>query len=169
MLMARALGTASPDAPQVAQAVARFEDHYAACALEQTRPFPGIPQLLQSLPQPKAVVSNKPGAFCRRILEGLGLAGEFRAIHGGDAFAERKPSPVPFAETARELCVAPSQAVVIGDGRQDMAAGQAAGAVTVGVTWGQGSADVLLAHGADHVVASVAELGERLDELQRAR
>lgn len=157
LLMERCLG--APQEPaMVDQAVQRFHVHYEACALDTTFLFPGVAQLLDALTGSLAVVSNKPEGFCRRILEGLDVAKRFTLVAGGDTFEERKPSPIPFIRACADLGAPPGQSTVVGDGRQDMIAGKAAGCRTLGVLWGQSSEEQLRMAGADAVLETVDAL-----------
>jgi len=156
-LMERCMGT-SIEPATVDEAVTRFRVHYETCALDTTSLFPGVGTLLETLSAPMAVISNKPEGFCRRILEGLNAARWFDLVGGGDTFEKRKPSPIPFTHACTRLGARPDRAVVVGDGRQDMIAGKAAGCRAVGVLWGQASEDQLRMAGADTVVETVDAL-----------
>ena len=59
--------------------------------------FPGIPEVLSGMAAEGwrfAVCTNKPERAAQLLLEGLGIAGLFAAIGGGDSFAARKPDPL---------------------------------------------------------------------------
>jgi phosphoglycolate phosphatase len=58
--------------------------------------------------------------------------------------------------------VEPADAVMIGDTAYDMAMAVSAGVRAIGVAWGYHDAEELRAAGAEHVVASPAELTEYL-------
>jgi pyrophosphatase PpaX len=58
--------------------------------------------------------------------------------------------------------VAPREAVYVGDSPSDIQAGKAAGADTIGVTWGVFSAEALTAETPGMMVHTVAELLEAL-------
>lgn len=154
-LMERCLGT---DGASLQQAVARFRHHYELCAIDTTTLFPGVDALLDAIDVPMAVVSNKPEAFCRRMIDGLGATRWFSEIVGGDTFPEPKPSRQPVVGTCARLGVSPESTVLVGDGRQDVAAGLAAGCRVIGVCWGQSRESQLREWGADTVVATVEAL-----------
>jgi len=107
-----------------------------------------------------AVVSAS--ANCRAVLEASGIAAMFEAVVDG-VVAERehlrgKPAPDTFLAAARMVGVAPGEAVVFEDALAGVAAGRAG---TFGLVVGvdrAGQADALRAHGADIVVADLAEL-----------
>jgi phosphoglycolate phosphatase len=155
-LMRRCVGG---DDPVPDEAVAWFQVAYQKCALDRTVLYPGIRELLADLDRtPLAVVSNKPEAFCHRILEGLGVARHFRLIAGGETFPEKKPSPAPYLTILDRFGVSRNEALVVGDGPQDVRAARAAGIRSCAVLWGFTPREKLAAEGPDLLVASVAEL-----------
>ena len=112
-----------------------------------------------------AVVTAKPAAFARPILERLGIADCFLEIVGPPLDPDRLEEKAVTLERAmaalgieaRSLG-APGLAVMVGDRHYDVTAGRAMGLTTVGVTWGIGSAAELRRAGADHIVSSPEEL-----------
>lgn len=158
-LLAGCLGTDE----DVQEAVASFRRHYACCALERTAFYPGMVELLDRLANRRlAVLSNKPEAFCRQVLRGLGALGRFRAVAGADTYPACKPHPRPLLETVRALGGEPASALMVGDGIPDVRAGRAAGVRTCAVLWGFTGREALVAEGPDALAGSVAELGRIL-------
>ncbi len=99
-----------PDPAQLDELVALFVKEYKTCATDNTRPYPGIVETLQeihSMNIPMGVCTNKPEAFTRQILEGLGLAGYFSSVVGGDTTNARKPDPEPVLACLRGLVAEP--------------------------------------------------------------
>lgn len=136
-----------------------FLAHYERHLLDRTRLYPGIRAALVRLGARYrlAVLSNKPERMSRAILEGLGAAGDFDGIFGGDSFAARKPDPAGMSELMRRAGADPPASVMVGDSGIDIATGRAAGAWTCGVTWGFGAAG-FAADPPDWQVDSPAEL-----------
>jgi beta-phosphoglucomutase family hydrolase len=107
-----------------------------------------------------AVVSSSKNAAA--VLDSAGIADLFDARVDGTTAAERglrgKPAPDTFLEAARQLDVAPSEAVVFEDALAGVAAGRAGHfGLVVGVDRAN-QADALREHGADLVVEDLAEL-----------
>lgn len=107
-----------------------------------------------------AVVSSSTN--CRDVLVAAGIADLFeQRIDGVVAEHEHlkgKPAPDTFLAGARALGVEPDQAAVFEDALAGVAAGRAGGfACVVGIDRA-GQADALREHGADIVVADLAEL-----------
>jgi HAD superfamily hydrolase (TIGR01509 family) len=111
----------------------------------------------------RAVVSSS--ANCRDVLVAAGIEDLFEARIDG-VIAERehlrgKPAPDTFLAGARALGLEPPAAAVFEDALAGVAAGRAGGfGYVVGVDRA-GQAEALKAHGADIVVADLAELLDR--------
>lgn len=142
--------------------VARFMAAYRARPRRQAGLYPGIEALLAAVVVPQAVVTNKPEAVSRALLAELGVLHRFGALIGGDTLPERKPHAAPLRRAMAELGV--ERAVMVGDGPHDVGGAHAAGLSCIGVTWG-----IAQPVGADHTVATVAELRVALAELGACR
>jgi phosphoglycolate phosphatase len=151
-LVERALPGAG--AEQVEAGLQLFLDYNLAHITDKTRVYPGVCETLEAL-QGQAVslciLSNKNVALCREVLSRLGIGRYFPTIVGADSFPFRKPSPEPVLALLKQFQVATREAVMIGDSINDMAAGEGAGVVTVGCSYGYGDPSELA--GADFIVA----------------
>ena len=134
-LIRRALGPAHED--RYAVASVHWREIYGRRLLEQTALYDGVAQLLKVPPHRRAVLTNKPGGFARRILAGLGIAGAFEAVIGGDE-GPRKPDPGNLLGLCKALGAAPARTLLVGDSVVDLATGKAAGVPVCAVTWGLG-------------------------------
>ncbi|HSM50058.1 MAG TPA: HAD hydrolase-like protein [Thermoanaerobaculia bacterium] len=148
----------------VPEALAAFLVEYERGCLETTRPYPGIEELLAAAAGrwPLAVLTNKPERLAVKVIEGLGLAGRFRTVVGGDSLPVRKPDPATLLLVAGRLRVPVAALPLIGDSRVDLATARAAGAPAVAVTWGYGRLTEEDLAGADGAAGSVAELAALL-------
>ncbi len=145
---------------QLDELVAMFVKEYRACAIDQTRPYPGIVEALQKIQAmniPMGVCTNKPEGLTTQILEGLGLATYFSSVVGGDTTSTRKPDPQPVLACLRGLVSEPASSLMIGDSIHDVHAAHAAGVVVGVVPWGYRSAPVEEL-GADFVLRDLAGL-----------
>ena len=124
--------------------------------------FDGIADVLAAVDAPQAVVTNKPEALTRIILDRLGLARHFGAIIGGDTLPTRKPDAAPVRVALQQLGV--TTGLLLGDGPADVGAARAAGIPLLGVGWG-------IAHplGTDRLFATPAALLAELRERGVAR
>ena len=83
-----------------------------------------------------ALVTNKPIRFVPKILQSFGWQDLFSEVLGGDSLSTKKPDPAPLLHVCEALNVAPEQAVMIGDSRNDILAGQNAKMDTLGLSYG---------------------------------
>jgi phosphoglycolate phosphatase len=137
ILVERALGAERADVHD--EGMRRFLEHYAEHCLDQTVPYPGMVELLEALSPlgvRVAVVTNKPEALTRKILEGLGLLGGMVAVVGGDTFPERKPHPQGVESVLARCGAQRSAALLVGDSPVDLATARAADVGFCGVLWG---------------------------------
>jgi phosphoglycolate phosphatase len=116
-LVSRAFDAAGVDHPP--DALSRFLTIYDTRLLNHTRAYEGMPEALSALSSraPLAVLTNKPLAATRRILEGLQLSAYFDvdSVLGGDGPHPRKPDPAGLLGLCKRAGVAPAEAVLIGD------------------------------------------------------
>jgi phosphoglycolate phosphatase len=111
-----------------------------------------------------AVVTNKPEAFSREIVEHFGLDKMFTVVVGGDTCATRKPDPEMLFHACRELGVAPDDAILVGDSPADVNAALAGGFPSIAVRGGYTNIAVEDL-GADCVIDSLDDLGEAVTRL----
>lgn len=108
------------------------------CQFINTHPLPfrpGAKELLDELVAaqvPLALVSASPGRVIHAAVAQL-PAGTFRAVITSDEVAHIKPHPEGYLSAAAAIGVDPRACVVIEDSAVGIAAGQASGAVVVGV------------------------------------
>jgi phosphoglycolate phosphatase len=135
-LVGRALERQGLAAP-VDDVLPLFMRCYEQVLLDTTRAYAGIPEALDRLGGRRlAVLTNKPGRMSRALLEGLGLAGRFRRVIGGDDLATRKPDPEGLRLLLAEAGVDPHEAALVGDSAIDVRTARACGVRAVGVSWG---------------------------------
>lgn len=127
----------------VEEVLPRFRLHYSAHLCERTTVYPGVAAALAALPRPQAVATNKPGAWARRLVESLHLGGSLSWVLGEDDVGARKPDPRLLLHLCSLAGVRPESALMIGDSRIDLLAGEAAGMDVALCTWGYGDATTL--------------------------
>ena len=107
--------------------------------------FDGIADLMQQLQGrwPLVVVTNKPTALARAVLDAGALLPCFAAVYGADTASLRKPAPAMLNRAAQELGVSTRQLLMVGDSAADMGTAAAAGSPAVWAGWGYGVAHAL--------------------------
>lgn len=164
VLVERALADA-PTPRDRGAALARFLEIYGGRCTRASRPYPGIEPLLERLAArvPLAVLTNKPEALSRTVLEAVGLAHHFRELIGGDTLKTRKPDPEGLRWLASRFDVPVEEVLLVGDSRVDAETARAAGCRLALVRWGFERPEVLDRYEADLRPETVAALGEWLE------
>jgi phosphoglycolate phosphatase len=160
--------------PQFETAYATFREHYMQHALDTTRPYDGIPEVLHALKARGcrlAVVSNKMMAATQEL-----VAHFFPEIEVaiGEHEAEgirKKPAPDTVREALRRLNTQHStlntehsklntenSAVYVGDSDVDIETARNSGLPCISVLWGFRDRDFLVAHGATTLISNPREL-----------
>jgi phosphoglycolate phosphatase len=152
----------------VDRAVAAYRAYYSAGAMLQAPPYPGIPELLARLRADGAtlaVATSKPEPFAVRILEHLGLLGQFASVHGAslDGAVRHKEQVVAAALAEHRAGSAP---VLVGDRAQDVVGAAACGLPCIGAGWGPAEDGELVAAGAAGVAATPADVDALLEGLR---
>ena len=157
-LIERALGPAHGD--QVPAGLAAFMDYYGAHLLDATRPYPGMVEALGVLGArgvTLSVLTNKPVAMSRAILEGLGLADRFLDVVGGDSLPVRKPDPAGLERLRALTVTARERMLLVGDSGIDLRTARAGGVAFCGVAWGL-APEALEAARPERIIAHPREL-----------
>jgi phosphoglycolate phosphatase len=155
-LVERAMPGASPD--EVEEGVQLFLAYNDLHIADRTRLYPGVRETLSILGEERllSIISNKYEAHCRKLLAVLGVADHFGAVLGADSLPFRKPSPEPVLRLLADLEVTAAETVMVGDSSNDIIAGQGAGVLTIGCTYGYG--DISELNDADYRIDRFAEL-----------
>ncbi len=138
-----------------------YQRHYAEVNGRHAQVYPGVEQglrALQSRGLALACLTNKPTAFAIELLQAKGLRGFFAHVFGGDAFARKKPDPLPLLATCAALGSAPARTLMVGDSSNDAQAARAAGCPVLLVTYGYNHGQPVEAAGADGLLDSLGEL-----------
>lgn len=140
---------------------AGYQRHYLAINGQHVRVYEGVVEGLTQLRQRglrMACLTNKPTAFALPLLASTGLDRFFEVVRGGDAFARKKPDPMPLLKTCELLGLAPPQTLMLGDSSNDAKAARAAGCPVVLMSYGYNHGEPASAAGADAVIDRIDEL-----------
>ena len=138
VLIRRALGAQATEA-EVEEALEFFLEYYRDHALDCTRLYPGIKESLdrlQAANKRMAILTNKPVRMSNAIAEGLGIAGYFFRIYGGNSFDFKKPNPIGIETLVRETGIDRLRTVMVGDSGVDINTAINGGVRSCGVTYG---------------------------------
>ena len=112
---------------------------YNEIKLDHARAYDGIPQqlsLLKARGLRLAVVTNKPDAAAKNMVETIFGKATFDVIMGAKDGVPHKPAPDSTLAALNELGCTPDEAIFFGDSNVDMQTAKNAGIKTIGVTWG---------------------------------
>jgi phosphoglycolate phosphatase len=119
--------------------VGRFRDIYNVHYKDTSRPYEGIPGMLDELSRlkiPFAILSNKPEDFTIKMTGELLGRWEFAEVRGVRKDRPKKPDPAVALEIAQKWCISPERIAFVGDSAVDMQTANAADMFAVGVLWG---------------------------------
>lgn len=127
-LVERALAAAGLDA-QAPDALDRFKAIYDRRLLNHTLPYAGIAEVVEAAAgrASLALLSNKPEAPSRRLLEAFDLARHFHRVLGGDSAFPRKPDPAGLGHLMAGAGAAPASTLLVGDSMIDVETARRAG------------------------------------------
>lgn len=128
--------------------------------------LPSIPELLNALQSRDiaiGIVTRNCEPAVRIIFPDVDTY--CQALYAREHVEHVKPHPAHLQAALTRLGVAPNRALMVGDGAMDMEAGKRLGMFSIGVLSGETARDKLLAHGADLILDSAAELLHLLPRL----
>ena len=127
------------------------------------KPYDGILEMMDQLKArgvKAAVLSNKPHNQTLDVVNTFIGEERVECANGQREGVPRKPDPAGVFESMKMMGVSKEETLYIGDSDVDMVTGKRAGLVTVGVTWGFRSREVLEESGADHIIDRPEQLLE---------
>ncbi len=137
-----------------------YRPYYEQHCNDHTAPYPGIPELLQTLQNAgvqTAVVSNKPDPAVQ-ILAKEQFPGGFAFAAGEQPGVRRKPAPDLVLQTLRAMQIRPEKALYVGDSEIDIQTARNAGMDCAAVSWGFRSRDYLAQKSPEYLVDTCEEL-----------
>lgn len=152
---------------KIEEAVAVFRSRYTTVGKFENHPYPGIQALLSTL---KAqgnrlfVATSKPEEMAVEILEHFGLSSYFEKICGAALDGSRDAKSAVIAYLLKQIGDTQT-AVMIGDTAFDVTGAAAHGIPTIGVSWGYGKPQDMMAAGAVAMAHTMPELLDIIEKL----
>lgn len=109
------------------------------------------------------VLSNKPEAMCNKLLKEVKLDKYFKEVCGGDTFGVLKPEKKGVKTLYKKYGVLQEEAIIVGDGPQDINAGKNAGIKVAAVTYGYHSENRLKKENPDLLIDTLSALRNYID------
>lgn len=125
--------------------------------------FPGVKATLEELLRRghrMTIASSRLTDSLMLFMRHHGIDHYFEYAVGSDSVTHHKPHPEPALKTLRELNIAPSEAIMVGDMPVDIAMAHNAGIRAIGVDYGNATREELEAAEADWIVDSITKILE---------
>lgn len=138
-----------------------FLESYDTIWDRNTRPFPGIYDMLDFLVKKRvglAVLSNKAHAFTVKCVARFFDRYPFDVVMGQQEGFPMKPDPAGALRAVRNMNLEPGDFIYVGDSATDMKTARAAEICAVGVLWGLRGEAELKAAGADVLISDPREI-----------
>ncbi|MCC7243666.1 MAG: HAD hydrolase-like protein [Acidobacteria bacterium] len=151
----------SHDRRLIDRAIDAYRDRFNDVGIFENALYPGIADALEALTasgHTLQVVTAKPEAPARRVVEHFRIHQHFVALHGPTLDQPTCDKADLVAAALAHAGASPDAAVMIGDRKDDVRAARTNGVRAVGAGWGYGTADELVAAGAVFVARDVAQL-----------
>ena len=160
-LFERALPAEARTEENVLRIRAHFLPYYDEHNADLSRPYPGIPQLLENLQTAGiqvAVASNKYHRATEKLIRHYFPTIRFAAILGQREGVPIKPHPQIVEDILALVPVNKEEVIYIGDSGVDMQTALNAGVESIGVTWGFRPREELLQNSPTHLADTAEEI-----------
>lgn len=140
-----------------------FLEHYDQHNADESRPYPGIPELLKKLQDEGkmvAVASNKYQAATQKLVTHYFPEINFVAVFGQREGVKVKPDPTIVYDILTLANVNKEEVLYVGDSGVDMQTAIHAGVTSCGVTWGFRPRTELEQFHPDYIVNRAEEIGD---------
>jgi len=128
----------------VTQIWEKFREFYRVHIIDEAQPYPGVVKFLEREKRPMGVISNKPEEMVKAVLRELHLERYFKFCWGRDTLPVSKPDPEVIRYGIHELGIdLPGDVCMLGDNPVDTIAARGAGAISIAMTYGFSSVEVL--------------------------
>lgn len=150
------------DEEKTALAVEKYREYYSTRGLKENKLYDGMKELIIELVKSNKNVilaTAKPQVFSEQILENFGIKQYFKFISGAtlDSSRNRKADIIKYAIDNLES-INLEECIMIGDRYHDIEGAKENNMKSVGVTYGFGTEEELVAAGANYIAHNADEL-----------
>lgn len=147
----------------IRKALPFYKQYYLENAVVDTVLYPGVKDTLDAIKglgdnKKIALVTNKPEAITKKILENLVIKQYFDITIGPESVKKMKPDPEGINLVLHTLSQSAERAIMVGDSDVDIEAGRRAGIYTCGAYYGLGNKDQLKKAGPHIIIKNMPEL-----------
>jgi phosphoglycolate phosphatase len=162
-LVRRSLPQEMCDDQTISMCIDNMRREYGRRWSHNSRPFDGIPELLDGLEGKgvkMSILSNKLDAFTKEMVNVLLGTWQFHSVMGLSSGVPRKPDPACAIKIAKNMNVEPGGCIFVGDSGIDMMTAVNGGMYPVGVLWGYQNREKLISNGAETILSDPLDLME---------
>ena len=150
-------------------AIAAYRERYGDVGMWENELCDGIDEALRTLVEQGHrlfVATSKPFFYAHPIVEHFELLTHFEGVYGAELDGTRADKRDLLAHIADREELSSSRTVMIGDRGTDMQGAEANGMRPLGVTYGYGSREELVAAGAERLVEAPRDLPDAIRALE---
>jgi len=144
------------------EAIECFREYFKDKGIFENIAYEGIEEVLSTLKKSGktlAVSTSKPTVFAKRVLDYFKLTDYFEVIVGSHLDGSRSDKKEVIEETLNQLKVtSKDQVIMIGDRKHDIVGAQKNNVDSIGVLYGYGSFEEMIAINPTHLVRDVKQL-----------
>ncbi len=145
---------------EIEEVLNTFRPYYVAHAMEATRPYDGVAEMLKELKRKgykTAIVSNKPDAAVQELYESM-FKDKIDIALGERPDVRRKPSPDMVLKVMKLLSSSREESIYVGDSEVDYSTAKNSGLPCISVSWGFRDRDYLVSIGSERIIDTPNEL-----------
>lgn len=152
------------------QSVVKYRERFDVKGIFECCLYDGVKEVIRDMKQKGyvlALASSKPEGACKRILDHFNLAPYFDEVVGSTLDGSISTKEEVLEELGRRmasLCIGKEEMCLIGDTKYDAAGAKAFGIRCVGVSYGFGTREDMLAAGAEAVFDRIEEVENYIEE-----
>lgn len=149
------------DPAAIEAAVAHYSDRFDAQGWAEYEVYDGIASVVETLAArgwTLVIATTKVLPRAQRIVDHLPFGKHFSRVYAPTGEGRHSEKAQMIAQALSDFGVAAADAVMIGDRHFDIEGARANGVRNIGVTWGFGGHDELVAAGADVIATQPSEL-----------
>lgn len=152
---------------EIKEMVTKFREQFGKTGIWENEVFPKIPGLLQSLQKYRHyIATSKPEVYAKQTTVHLGITRYFIEVYGSELNGMRSRKGDVIAYLLERERLNPAETVMIGDTHYDVIGAKENGLFSIGITWGFGTREELVAAGADMIVSDPDELRAYFTEVK---
>lgn len=140
-------------------AIKHFRNYYDQTGVYKAQVYSGVKETLQrlvKLDHSLFVATSKSEPVAKLMLDHFGLSSYFTGVYGSVPNRHHKADVIQSCLDDHQL--SRDLVAMIGDTKFDMTGAKLVGVQAIGLTWGFGSRDELLEHGADIIIDQPTDL-----------